>query len=385
MLLSYQKARSHKTLLGAKNLTKKVNKLFLLTVIIPTTLASIYYGVIASNVYISESKFIVYNPQSSGSGAVGLSSLLSGAGFSNNTYGVDAVQNYLLSRNALQQLQKSIDIEKMYSSPDIDWINRFGGLLYYRNTFENFYKYYTNVVGDDVDVTSNISTVTVRAYSAADAQLINQNLLTLAQQLVDRINAQADDDTVLFYGKEVADDEAQVRDAGIAMADFRNKHGIFNPVPQSTLQLQLVEKLQDQLIQQQSVLAQMLLGTPNNPQVRSIKKAIESTREEIAQQTAGVAGNQNSLSSQSVAYESLSLSQNFAERELAASIDALEQSRIRAQKQQLYIENVVSPNLPDEALEPKRMRGILAVFILGLFLWGIFSVILAGVKEHHDR
>jgi capsular polysaccharide transport system permease protein len=133
------------------------------------------------------------------------------------------------------------------------------------------------------------------------------------------------------------------------------------------------------------VLAQMLLGAPNNPQIPFLKKAIDSTRDQIAQQTADVAGNHNSLSSQSVAYESLSLSQDFAEKELSASIDALEQARIRAQKQQLYIETVVAPNLPDQALEPKRLRGILAVFVLGLFLWGIFSVIISGVKEHHDR
>ena len=123
-----------------------------------------------------------------------------------------------------------------------------------------FIKYYGNIVGDDVDVTSNISTITVSAYTASEAQLINQNLLALAQQLVDRINAQADDDTVRFYVKEVADDEAQVKSAGVAMADFRNQHGIFNPAPQSALQLQLVEQLQDQLIQQQSRLAQVLLG-----------------------------------------------------------------------------------------------------------------------------
>ena len=385
MLLTYQSEAPQKLLDRAKKRAKKVNKLFLLTVIIPTALASIYYGLIASNVYISQSAFIVYNPQSSERSSAGLSSLLSGAGFSGDSYGVYSVQDYLLSRNAVQQLQKSIDIEGMYNSSNIDWINRFGGLLYFRNTFEDFYQYYTNMVGDGIDPISNISTITVNAYTAADAQLINQKLLALAQQLVDRINAHADDDAVRFYEKEVADDEAHVKAAGIAMAAFRNKQGIFDPAPQSTLQLQLVEQLQGQLIQQQTMLAQMLLSTPSNPQIPFLKQAIESTRDQIAEQTADVAGNGNSLSSQSVAYESLSLSQDFAEKELSASIEALEQARIRAQKQQLYIETVVAPNLPDQALEPKRVRGILAVFILGLFLWGIFSVIIAGVKEHHDR
>ncbi|MGB9151980.1 MAG: hypothetical protein WCD70_02715 [Alphaproteobacteria bacterium] len=385
MLLTYQKEQPHKILEVSKKLAKKVNRIFLLTVIIPTAFASIYYGLIASSVYVSQSAFIVYNPQSSGSGRTGLSSLLSGAGFSGDSYGVYAVQDYLLSRTALQQLQKSIDIEAMYSSPKIDWINRFGGLLYFRNTFEDFYQYYTKIAGDGIDPTSNISTITVSAYTPSDAQRINQNLLALAQQLVDRINAEADDDTVRFYVGQVADDEAQVKSAGVAMADFRNQHGIFNPAPQSALQLQLVEQLQDQLIQQQTRLAQVMLSTPNNPQIPGLKKAIESTREDIAQQTANVAGNQNSLASQSVAYGDLSLSQDFAQRELSAAIDALEQARIRAQKQQLYIETVVTPNLPDQALEPKRVHGILAIFILGMFLWGIFSVIIAGVKEHHDR
>lgn len=369
----------------ATSLTKKANKLFLLVVVLPTVLATLYYGLIASNVYISQSKFIVYNPQSPSTGSIGLSSLLSGEGLSSDTYGVDAVHDYLLSRSALEKMQSAINIEQLYSAPDIDGINRFGGVVYFRKSFENFYKYYGDIVGDDVDPTSNISTITVRAYTAADARLINQNLLNLAQQLVDQINAQADEDTVRFYVGQVADDEARVRATGVALADFRNQHGVFNPAPQSALQLQLVEQLEDQLIQQQSRLAQVLLGTPDNPQIPGLKKAIESTRAEIAQQTADVAGNQNSLASQSVAYEDITLSQDFAQKELAAAIDALEQARIRAQKQQLYIETLVTPNLPDEALEPKRARGIIAVLVLGLFLWGIFSVIIAGVKEHHDR
>jgi capsular polysaccharide transport system permease protein len=39
------------------------NKILWLTVIIPTILASIYFGLIASDVYISESRFVVRSPQ----------------------------------------------------------------------------------------------------------------------------------------------------------------------------------------------------------------------------------------------------------------------------------------------------------------------------------
>ena len=58
-----------------------INRLFLITVVIPTTLAVIYFGLIASDIYISESRFVVRSPQKQQS-AMGLGSLLQSAGFS---------------------------------------------------------------------------------------------------------------------------------------------------------------------------------------------------------------------------------------------------------------------------------------------------------------
>ncbi len=368
-----------------KDIVKGLNRLFWFTVIIPTSVATIYFGLIASDVYISQSKFVIYNPQSPSPTAGGLSTLLSGAGFSTGTYGVYAAQNYLQSRDALAQLQQALNVEAMYSADGVDWINRFGGLLYWRKTFENLYKYYGHMVGVDIDPTSNITTLTVDAYSPSDAQRINAQLLVEAQHLVDRLNARADAEGVKFYAQEVARDESQVEAAAVAMARYRNQHGVFAPAPQSTLQLQLVSKLQDQLIHQETALAEMLVSTPRNPQISSLKKAIAAVRAQIAAQQARVAGAPNSLASESVPYERLALAQSFAEKKLSAAITALEGARIQAQKQQLFIENVVTPNRPDEALQPRRVRGILATLVIGLILWGVLSVIIGGIKEHHDR
>lgn len=40
--------------------------------------------------------------------------------------------------------------------------------------------------------------------------------------------------------------------------------------------------------------------------------------------------------------------------------------------------------MPDEAQEPRRLRGILATLILGLISFAIISMLIAGVREHHD-
>ncbi|MEI7825099.1 MAG: hypothetical protein WCI01_07355, partial [Chlorobiaceae bacterium] len=63
---------------------------------------------------------------------------------------------------------------------------------------------------------------------------------------------------------------------------------------------------------------------------------------------------------------------------------SLEQARNEAQRQQLYLERIVQPNTPDIAIEPQRLKAILTIFVVGLLVWGILSLLVAGVREHHD-
>ena len=368
-----------------KPIWQRINKLFLITVVVPTLLSSLYFGLIASDVYVSQSRFVIYNPQSPSTAEGGLSSLLQGTALTGGSYGVNAAHAYILSRDALRQLQNTLNVKSMYSSPNIDPINRFGGLVYFDTSFENLYKYYGEIVSDDVDPTSNISTLTVEAYTANDAQRINKALLTQAQHLIAQMNARANLDTVDFYLKQVKSAKNKVRAASLAMAAYRNSAGVFNPAPQSTAQLQLITNLQAKYIKQQIELAETKLAAPANPRIRLLRRSIATIRAKINQQTDKIVGNPNSLATKSVPYERLALDQSFSEKELTADMAALEQARIQAQKRDLYIETIVNPNKPDEALQPKRIRGVLATFVVGLLFWGVFSVILGGIREHNER
>jgi capsular polysaccharide transport system permease protein len=61
---------------------------------------------------------------------------------------------------------------------------------------------------------------------------------------------------------------------------------------------------------------------------------------------------------------------------------AMEQSRVEAIRQQVYIERVTSPLVPDYALEPYRLKGVTTTLVLGLIFWGILLLLISGVKEH---
>ena len=76
------------------------------------------------------------------------------------------------------------------------------------------------------------------------------------------------------------------------------------------------------------------------------------------------------------------MEQEFAEQALAAANTALEQARVEAKQQQYYLERVVEPNRPDEAILPARMRNILAVLFASLCLYLVGWMLSVGVREH---
>jgi capsular polysaccharide transport system permease protein len=361
---------------------KGINRLFLLSVAVPTLLAIIYFGLIASDVYISESRFVVRSPDKQST--TGLGALLQGAGFSKAQDDSYAVHDYILSRDALQKLQTQFDISQAYGSKNVDIFSRFGGLDW-DTSFEALLRYYQKHITVDADTASSISTLTVKAYTSQDAYNINESLLEMSEKLVNQLNERGRQDMIRFATAEVADAENQAKKAALAVSRYRDQKNVFDPAGQSALQLQLVSKLQDQLITTKNQLSQIQSITRDNPQIPALKRQVESLQADITTETAKVAGAGSSLSNKAVEYERLKLESLFADKQLATAFASLEQARNEAQRKQFYLERIVQPNKPDTAIEPRRLRAILATFALGMLLWGVLSIMVAGVREHHDR
>ena len=166
---------------------------FALTVLLPTLLAIVYYGAFASDVYTSESRFLVRSPQKPAQSGL-LGEFLQGSGISRSQDDTYTVRDFILSRDALNELDKKLAIRKSYSSSGIDRLKRFGGVDWDRS-FEAFFKYYSkDVVTVDYDPESSISVLSVRAFTAQDAQRINEMLLEMSERLVNGLNERSQHD-----------------------------------------------------------------------------------------------------------------------------------------------------------------------------------------------
>ena len=355
--------------------------LFISVVVIPTLVATGFFTLLAADRYVSESRFVVRNPQRVAPS--GLGSLLQGTVFSRSQDDTYSVHDYIRSRDALRELDRAVDMRAAYSSSHIDFWNRFPGLDG-DDSAEALHKHYQDHVQIEYDSVSSISVLRVRAYTAENAQKINDLLLQMGERLVNNLNTRSREDLIKVAEQEVMVAESRVKAAATALTAFRSGNRVFDPERQSAMQMQVVGKLQEEYQAVQDQLAQLKQVAPGNPQVAVLTASAERLRRSIAEQTSRLLGERQSLSAKSPAFDRLLLAKTIAERQLASALAALDSSRNDALRKQLYLERLVQPNLPDVATEPRRLRASLTVFVVSLLSWAVLCMVVASVREHSD-
>ncbi len=345
-------------------------------------LATLYFGLIASDIYISESRFIVRGPQQTVQSGL-LGTLLQGTSLSRSLDDTHAVHDYILSRDALKELNQKLRLAEAFNKPNIDFVNRFAAWKSDEN-FESLHKYYQRRVSVDVDTTTSIAVLRINAFTAENARQLNEAILGISERFVNQLSQRARQDIVHFAESEVKDAEQRGQAAALALAEFRAQKAVMDPERQSAAQLLQISKVEDQLIATKTEIAQLLHSSPQNPQVSALRVRRDSLEREVNGELGRIIGSSGSLSSKTTGYMRVALERDFAEKQLAAAMTFLENARNEAQRQQLYLERIVQPNLPDYAVEPRRSRSVLVVFILGLMAWGVLSLLFAGIREHFD-
>lgn len=365
----------------AKQFLLLMDPLVWLTVILPTLMGIIYFGFLANDVYISESRFVVRSPDKPQKNGLGM--ILGSAGFDNASEEVRSAQGFIQSRDGLRTLNADGFADKVWGNSEVSIFNRFDPFGW-AGSFEDLYKFYGSKVDASYDTETAITTLTVRAFQPRDAQVMNARLLERAEALVNQLNERGSEDLVKYAEREVAEARTAASKAALELAAYRNRAGVIDPERQATVQLQMISKLQDELIGARMQVLQLTAAAPQNPQIPLLNVRVVGLEKEIAKQLGKVAGSENSLSEAAAQYQRLQLQREFADQQLALSLTAMQEARNEARRQRAYVERVAQPSLPDAALEPRRIRGMLATFIIGLITWGVLSMLLAGVREHRD-
>lgn len=359
---------------------KTLNPLALLTVVVPTVIAIIYFGLLAQDVYVSESRIVVRNPAQKIANP--LDAALDQTGFGSGNEGNSAVVAYLQSRQAVVEGNSDGLIEDAYTGDDVFFLDRFGWL--WGRSEEQLYDYFLDKLEVSEGATTQVLTIRVRAFDPLEAQTINTRLVAQSEELVNSLAGRAQSDLIEIAEGEVDEAAEAARLASLELANFREQSGIVDPEQQSEVGLQMISKLQDELIAAETRLRQLQTYTPQASQIPFLQTQIRELQGQIARARGEMTGGRASLSRAAAQYQELQINLQFAEAQLAATRAALFEARGEARRQQAYLEQIAAPSLPDYPAEPRRLRSIIATILLGLLAWGVLAMLAVGVREHRD-
>ncbi|MEP7456733.1 capsule biosynthesis protein [Phyllobacterium sp. SB3] len=355
--------------------------LVLIVVALPTGLATVYYGAIASDQYLSETRFVVRSPNRNAAGL--LSGFLQSTGFVRAQDDSYVVMEFIESRAAAGDMAEHGGLREILSRPEADFLTRFPA-PWGKPTGEALYQHYLDFVTIETDSGGGVTTLRVRAFRPEDAQTLAQALLDRAEMLINRLNDRARQDAVRFARIEVADSEKRLRDLQKSLTDFRNKVAMVDPSKQSASMFEMIAKLSDDVAQNKAQLASLIEQTPQSPQIQSMRSTIDAKEQQIIEERARIVGDDASMAPLIAEYEQLLLQRELGMRMLESSATSLENAKLEAQRQQLYLERIVNPNRPDYAMYPKRIKSILMIFALCFAVFWIARFFRNQIYDHSE-
>ena len=352
---------------------------FLTVVAAPTVLAGLYYGSWAAPRYESETQFLVRGVQGS-RGATGLEGFLQAVGISRSTDDANAVLNYLVSRDAVVDLEAALPLRLIYSRDGADAPARFPR-PFMSNSFERLYWYYNDRVNVYSDPDSGIITIQAQAFRAADAQAIARQLLSQAEALVNAMNTRLEADTIRSAETAVAEATKVVLEAQEDVTHFRNAEIVVDPTQNAVAQLSTITDLSSQIDQVLAQIAENNKLSPSSPMIAALKARAEALTAQISAEQKALAGSKQGVADKVSNYEHLTLLRSLADASLTAARTALETARSDARRQRVFIEEIVAPNLPDESTQPRRLRSVASVLVMSLAAMSVLWLLLIGFRE----
>jgi capsular polysaccharide transport system permease protein len=357
------------------------NPWFLATVVLPVLLSAIYYFGIASPQYVSESRFVIKSPNQRNAPVTNFANLIQTTGLSGGQEQSNQVIDYVRSRSALQVLERERKIRDLYGASSVDFLSQFPRPWEAR-TFEDLFEYYRDKMQISRDVDTGMVVLRTIAFAPKDAAAINETLLRQSEELVNELNENARNNAIEEATSRVVEAEQRVATAREAIAEYRNRAAVVDPLKEATGVAEIANRLITERAALEADLSTLRSVTPDHPAIPALREQIASLTREIDRQTARVVGGRDTISGKLPSYDALVLEQELASELLVLAQTTLEGARTDALKQQYYLERVVNPNVPDEPAYPRALRTVLTILGFVLCLYFIVWMFVVGILEH---
>jgi len=346
---------------------------------VPVLVAAVYFGLIASDRFVSESSVVIRSGAAQSTG-ISLGGLLPISG--SNGQDVVVVADYISSVEMTEHLNEKLSLVEHYSDPDIDVISRFDA----QDSIEKFHVYLNNMISVVFEETTEIVSIKVRAFSPEMAFAINQQLVEHSEKLVNELSNRIVEDSLSSAGREVEQALDYAKGVSARLSRFASDNNSLDPTVESSAILGVIGSMEARLSEARALYAEKSAYLrESSAEMRAIRNRIEGIKTQLSREREKITvPGEQGIGQLLGDYKPLLIEEELARQRYAAALLALETARADSLQKKQYLEMFVRPNLPTSSTEPARLIDAVSVVLISLLLYAIFALCRASVREHID-
>jgi len=344
-------------------------------------LAVVYWGVIASDRYISEARVVVQRSDAGNPAAADFTALLVGNAAPQDLL---LMRDYLLSADMLRLLDARLHLRAHYADSHRDPLSR---LWPADASLERFHAYYQRHVSIEIDDVSHVLVIQAEAYTPEMARAIGGALVEEGERFMNAMTHRIASEQVDYIAQQVRQQGERLAAARQAVLAWQNAHGVVSPraeVKNLTEAVAAAEARLAELNVKRNALRDVF--TPEAAAIRELDLQIEALGRQIARERARMvsASSKPGLNRAVEEQERLQAAAEFAFDLYRTALAALEKARVEATRKLKNVSVVQQPTLPEYPLAPRRFYNIVVFVLATAMLAGVARLLGAIIRDHRD-
>ncbi|MFN3536471.1 MAG: hypothetical protein ACK4Y4_03395 [Brevundimonas sp.] len=352
----------------------------ILLILGPTILYALYLLLLAPAQYQTTTSFAVRGAEAApldALGALGISAPTS------NTLDMKIVEEYIRSDAMVENLRERYGYNEAYSRFSLDPLS----ILSPSANRERATRFWRNKVRVRHDPASQSLHVEVGAYTPEESLRLSQGVLTLSEELVNRMSDRAMTDLIAAAEREIERKREEYEAARDRLAEYQGQRfsgvDVATPAQQA---MALVGSLDSQLAQKRTELATMSQTyQPDAPQLTGLRReigALEAERARAVQRAMSTPGEQ--ASGRQIEAQAVLMDYEFAQQAYTTALQAAESVRRQSINDRKYVVAYVPPREPEQSNWWRRLGNVFAVLIGSALLWGVGALIYSIIRDHME-
>ncbi len=344
--------------------------------------ASVYWGVIASDRYVSDAHVIVQQTDMAGMASLDVASLL-GASGSHSRPDQMLLRDYLLSIDMLKKMESTLKLSAHYSDSRRDFFSR---MWFSKPSIEWLHQHFLSRTSVEFDEYAGVLMIKAEAYDPATAKAIVQMMVDEAETFMDEMAKKLAREQVSFLEKQVRQNAERAINATQMVLSYQDRKGMASPesVAQSLVAIiGQLEARRAELQTERNALQAYLV--PTHPSVVLIDQQLAAISQQISGEQAKLASPGGKPLNRTVEeLQRLKMEAEFQQKVYETSLAALEKGRVEATRTLKKMSVIQTPYLPEYPLRPRRIYNIIVFALVSFLIAGVLKLLVAAIKDHQD-